>query len=53
MPKAFMQCMRGGGRVRTKKMQGGKYMHMCFKDGKGYAGEVKKRKASGKKRRKK
>jgi len=33
-----------GGRVRTKKLKDGKYMHICFKNGKSYAGEVKKKK---------
>ena len=43
MPAAFDACVSGGGRVRTKKLGGGKYMHICFKDGKSYAGEVKKK----------
>jgi len=42
MPAAFEKCVREGGRVRTKKLKGGKYIHICFKDGKSYAGEVKK-----------
>lgn len=41
MPAAFDACVSGGGRVRTKKLGSGKYMHICFKDGKSYAGEVK------------
>lgn len=52
MPKAFMECAKKGGRVRTKKLKGDKYMHMCFKDGKSYAGEVKTSKSRGKKPRK-
>jgi len=44
MPKAFERCVRSGGRVRTKKLSGGRYMHLCFKDGKSYAGEVKRKK---------
>lgn len=43
-PQAFEQCVKNGGRVRTKDLGGGKYMHICFKDGKSYAGEVKKKK---------
>ena len=43
MPATFDACVNGGGRVRTKKLGGGKYMHICFKDGKSYAGEVKKK----------
>ena len=41
MPKAFEECVKAGGRVRTKKLKDGKYMHVCFKDGKSYAGHVK------------
>lgn len=44
MPKSFMRCARSGGRVRTKSLPGGKYIHLCFKGKKSYAGEVKKRK---------
>jgi len=42
MPKAFKKCVESGGRVRTKKLSNNRYMHICFKDGKSYAGEVKK-----------
>lgn len=41
MPKAFNNCVSRGGRVRTKTLAGGKYLHVCFKDGKSYAGHVK------------
>ena len=41
MPKAFENCVAAGGRVRTKTMSGNRYMHICFKDGKSYAGYVK------------
>jgi len=41
MPKEFTACIKQGGRVRTKKLSGGKYMHICFKNGKSYSGEVK------------
>ncbi len=41
MPKAFLDCVAEGGRVRTKQLSGGHYIHICFKDGKSYAGEVK------------
>jgi len=43
MPKAFMNCVRSGGRVRTKKLPGGKYIKLCFKGGKSHAGEVKRK----------
>ncbi len=41
MPAAFEKCVREGGRVRTKKLSDGRYIHICFKGGKSYAGEVK------------
>jgi hypothetical protein len=41
MPEAFETCVKSGGRVRTKRLGKGKYMHICFKGGKSYAGEVK------------
>jgi hypothetical protein len=44
MPKAFNRCVSSGGRVRTKKLSGGRFIHLCFKGGKSYAGEVKKSK---------
>lgn len=44
MPESFDKCVSGGGRVRTKTLSGGRYMRICFLNGKSYAGEVKKRK---------
>jgi len=41
MPKAFENCVKNGGRVRTKSLSDGRYMHICFLNGKSYAGEVK------------
>ena len=41
MPAAFLKCVKNGGRVRTKKLSGNKYMHICFLNGKSYAGELK------------
>ncbi len=49
MPKAFEDCVRKGGRVRTKDLGGGKYMRICFLNGKSYPGEVKRKKRGGKK----
>lgn len=40
-PKAFEDCVKAGGRVRTKQLSDGRYIHLCFIDGKSYAGEVK------------
>lgn len=44
MPASFDKCVASGGRVRTRKLKGGKYLPICFKGGKSYAGHVKKRK---------
>jgi hypothetical protein len=44
MPEDFLRCVKSGGRVRTKKLSGGRYMRICFLKGKSYAGEVKKAK---------
>lgn len=44
MPAAFNKCVKSGGRVRTKSMSGGRYIHLCFKGKKSYAGEVKRKK---------
>jgi hypothetical protein len=44
MPKNFDNCVKNGGRVRTKKLPNGKYMRICFLGGKSYAGEVKTKK---------
>jgi len=48
MPKAFENCVSGGGRVRTvtgpNKLLGlkkGQYRHICFLKGKSFLGEVK------------
>ena len=42
MPKDFDKCVKDGGKVRTKKLKGGKYIHICYdKNGKSHAGEVK------------
>jgi hypothetical protein len=41
MPAAFENCRKGGGKVRTITLKGGKYMHICILNGKSYKGEVK------------
>ncbi len=43
MPAAFDACIKGGGRVITKKLSGNRYIHICFPRGGGpsVAGEVK------------
>jgi hypothetical protein len=46
MPKAFEECVRRGGKVRTITLKGNKYMHICYLNGKSYAGEVKTKKTA-------
>lgn len=41
MPANFEACVRRGGRVRTRKLGKGRYVHVCFADGQSWAGEVK------------
>ena len=51
MPAGFEMCVKKGGRVRTKKVDKSHYMHICFLNGKSYAGEVKQyKKVLGKKK---
>ena len=46
MPQDFENCVKAGGRVRTKTLKDGKYIRLCFKDGKSHAGEVKQKKST-------
>lgn len=48
MPKAFTDCVAKGGRVRTKELPNGKYIHICYLNGKSFAGEVHTKKKAGK-----
>jgi len=42
LPKDFDKCVKEGGRVRTMKIKGGRYMKICYdKNNKSHAGEVK------------
>lgn len=47
MPKAFDACVKAGGRVRTRSLPQGKFIHICFKGGKPFAGQVKKKMMKG------
>lgn len=41
MPKDFEDCVKSGGKLRTKKLKNDKYIHICYdKRGKAYSGEV-------------
>ncbi len=44
MPKEFDDAVKAGGRVITKMMKDGKYMHLVMHNGKWIAGEVKAKK---------
>lgn len=44
MPEAFNKCVKNGGRVRTINPKAGKYLHVCYIDGKSYSGEIKTKK---------
>ncbi len=48
MPKAFEDCVNNGGRVRTKSLPKGKYMRICYLNGKSFAGEVRTKEKEGK-----
>jgi len=41
VPKTFDNCVKAGGRVRRKALSGGRYINICFKGSKSYAGYVK------------
>lgn len=44
MPKAFLKCVKDGGKVRTLSLQKNKYKRICTIGGKTYQGEVKTKK---------
>lgn len=41
MPKAFLNCVKKGGKVITKKIDKDRYIHICYLDGKSFPGEIK------------
>lgn len=50
MPADFEACVKKGGKVITKTLGKGKYMHLCKdSDGNWHKGETKTKKASGQK----
>jgi len=45
MPEAFEKCRhKKGSRIRTEKLSGGRYRHVCYIGGKKYLGHIKKKK---------
>lgn len=48
MPKAFDRAVKQGAKIITKKLSGGRYMHLAkLPSGKWVRGEVKKKKKKG------
>ena len=45
-PAEFEKCVANGGRIRTKKLKGNKFIRLCYPKGGGssVAGEVKQKK---------
>lgn len=44
-PKSFNDCVKNGGKIKTKQLKGNKYIHICYdKNGNSYSGEIKVRK---------
>lgn len=41
MPKGFDMCRKSGGKIRNKKLGGGKYVPICTLNGKSYRGYTK------------
>ena len=41
MPKAFEDCQAKGGKIRTMKLSGGRYMRICIHKGRSVRGEIK------------
>lgn len=47
MPEAFDKCVKDGGRVRTKLLSKGKYIHICYDKSGSHPGYVKTKKGKG------
>lgn len=52
MPIEFMNCYKGGGKIRTKKLSGGRIQKICYNAGNAYPGHIEKPKKKTKKKRK-
>ena len=44
MPKAFLKCVKSGGRVRTKSLSNKRYMKVCFSGDRTFSGHQRKAK---------
>lgn len=47
MPADFERCVRQGGKVITRSLAHGRYIHICYLGNKSFAGEVKTKKPEG------
>lgn len=43
MPKPFENCVKKGGKIRTRQVPGNKFQRICILGKKVFAGEVKKK----------
>jgi hypothetical protein len=50
MPKAFEDCVRRGGTVRTETLSGGRYRKVCYIGGRKYLGHIQTKKRGVRKR---
>lgn len=41
MPRDYDNCVKGGGKIITRRVNSRQYMHICYLNGKAHAGEVK------------
>jgi len=46
MPADFQQCVDNNGKVRTKTLSGGRYIHLCKDKNGWHQGEIKKGKTA-------
>jgi len=44
MPAGFDKCRKGGGKITTIKLSGGRYRHICTIRGKKFLGHIKNKK---------
>lgn len=40
MPKTFIECIKKGGKVRTRKLSGNRYQKICILKGRVFPGEI-------------
>jgi len=50
MPKPFLDCVKKGGKISTRKIPDNKYQRLCTLGKKTYAGEIKRKLGTKKKK---